>query len=91
MKRAGIAVAALALSACVTVGAVDADPIVLTTSGKLAGVAEGNAVVFRGVPYAQPPVGDLRWRAPEPITWTAEMAAEALAEKSKDAGASVAH
>ena len=30
-------------------------------------------------------------RAPEPITWTAEMAAEALAEKSKDAGASVAH
>tara|TARA_B100000678_G_scaffold258714_1_gene238501 strand:+ start:1761 stop:3170 length:1410 start_codon:yes stop_codon:yes gene_type:complete len=69
VKRAGIAVAALALSACVTVGAVDADPIVLTTSGKLAGVAEGNAVVFRGVPYAQPPVGDLRWRAPEPITW----------------------
>jgi para-nitrobenzyl esterase len=29
--------------------------------------ASTSVQVFRGVPYAQPPIGPLRWRAPEPI------------------------
>jgi len=29
---------------------------------------EGNSIaVFRGVPFAEPPLGDLRWRAPQPL------------------------
>ncbi|MEW4447380.1 carboxylesterase family protein [Qipengyuania sp. JC766] len=40
-----------------------------TTSGALEGSLEDDALVFRGVPYAKPPFGDLRWRAPEPIVW----------------------
>ena len=33
-------------------------------SGKFLGEEEESFYVFRGVPYAEPPVGDLRWRAP---------------------------
>jgi len=31
-------------------------------------VAEGNVAAFLGVPYAEPPVGELRWRAPQPLS-----------------------
>jgi len=39
---------------------------VQTTGGRLEGAAEDGIVVFRGVPYAAPPVGGLRWRATQP-------------------------
>jgi len=35
--------------------------------GPLRGLSEDGVAAFRGIPYAQPPVGDLRWRAPEPV------------------------
>lgn len=38
-----------------------------TTYGQLAGVDCGDYVLYKGVPYAQPPVGELRWRAPQPL------------------------
>ncbi|MAI89996.1 carboxylesterase family protein [Ponticaulis sp.] len=41
--------------------------VVETADGRLVGEDMGDVHVFRGVPYAQPPVGDLRWRAPEPV------------------------
>ncbi len=38
------------------------------TSGTLIGsVAESGAHIWRGIPYAAPPVDDLRWRAPRPV------------------------
>ncbi|WP_344796425.1 carboxylesterase/lipase family protein [Frondihabitans peucedani] len=37
-----------------------------TTSGEVRGVAERGIVAWRGIPFAQPPVGDLRFRAPRP-------------------------
>ena len=46
-------------------------PSVRTDTGTLAGTAEGGLIVFRGIPYAAPPVGPLRWKAPQPATrWT---------------------
>ena len=41
-------------------------PTVRIATGALAGVAEGDVQVFRGIPYAAPPVGALRWHEPEP-------------------------
>lgn len=42
---------------------------VKTEAGLLEGLPAGNQAVsvFKGVPYAAPPVGDLRWRAPRPV------------------------
>ncbi|MBC8161563.1 MAG: carboxylesterase/lipase family protein [Roseiflexaceae bacterium] len=37
-----------------------------TQSGALQGAIEQEIVAFKGIPYAAPPVGDLRWRAPQP-------------------------
>ena len=36
-------------------------------NGNFTGVVEDNDVMsFKGIPYAKAPVGDLRWKAPEP-------------------------
>ena len=58
---------ALALAAMAAPAMAADGPIVTVETGKLQGVAAtGNSPVqiFRGVPYARPPVGDLRWREP---------------------------
>lgn len=55
-----------------------ADVRVRTTSGDLVGTSTPSAQVFKGVPYAQPPLGALRWAPPKPTSWTGERRAEAF-------------
>lgn len=40
------------------------DPLVAAPAGSVRGAAGGDVRVFRGIPYARPPVGALRWRPP---------------------------
>jgi para-nitrobenzyl esterase len=44
-------------------------PIISISNGKLAGKVLPNGImVFKGIPYAKPPVGPLRWVAPQPLS-----------------------
>jgi para-nitrobenzyl esterase len=47
------------------------DVVVETTFGRVEGAREGNICIFRGIPYAAPPVGERRFRPPNPPeAWT---------------------
>src|SRR5581483_2850019 len=44
---------------------------VKTQSGPVQGTAEDGVTVYKGIPFAAPPLGDLRWKAPQPAaSWT---------------------
>lgn len=45
-----------------------ADPVVQTTKGAVRGFWRGESAAFLGIPFAEAPVGDLRFAAPEPVT-----------------------
>ncbi|MCC6983412.1 MAG: carboxylesterase family protein [Bauldia sp.] len=64
-----------ALSAAGSARAQDLAAVTIS-SGAIAGIVEGDVVAFRGIPYAAPPIGDLRWRAPQAVTaWAGVRAA----------------
>ena len=46
-------------------------PIIQTNYGAIHGFSEFNANVYLGIPYAQPPIKDLRWKKPiDPKPWS---------------------
>ncbi len=63
MAVAGLAI----LSACSKKQATEVTLQVQTKYGILEGFEEGGVKKFLGVPFAQAPVGDLRWKAPQPL------------------------
>src|SRR5476651_2246733 len=56
------------LLAFAAAGSVLAEPPapVMTEYGLIQGLTESDLTVYRGIPFAAPPVGDLRWHAPQP-------------------------
>jgi para-nitrobenzyl esterase len=62
-------------------GVPPAPPVVTIDAGALVGVVDSvtGVHVFRGIPYAAPPVGALRWRPPAPVApWRSERSATAF-------------
>lgn len=58
----------------------DLSRIVATSKGLVRGTAEGDTYVFKGVPYAQPPIGDLRFAPPREMEpWEDVLACDAFA------------
>jgi len=79
MKVLKLAVLTAALAFASTLVA-QAPPPVRTQAGLVQGTSENGLTVYLGIPFAAPPVGDLRWRAPQPpLPWTETRTADKFA------------
>lgn len=73
--RAAVATTALILAGCASTPSgprceATGSDIACTTQGAVRGVFENDTLAFKGIPYAKPPVGALRWQPPaEPDSW----------------------
>ena len=73
-----VAIGALLLPAAG--GAQDGAPVVGTDSGPVRGTVQDGARLFAGIPFAAPPTGARRWRAPAAVApWTAPLDASHFA------------
>ncbi len=62
----------LSITACNTYKTINSENSIEVTNGKLQGVSGNHKsiTVFKGIPFAAPPTGNLRWKAPQPpIPW----------------------
>lgn len=57
-----------ALSIFLSIMGFSQSPTVQTAAGKVAGAIEDKIEVYKGIPFAAPPIGALRWKAPQPVT-----------------------
>ncbi|MBX5461591.1 MAG: carboxylesterase family protein [Steroidobacteraceae bacterium] len=66
MKRHALGLAAIA-AWLVVLPATAAIEKVQVTGGEVAGRVENGVAAFKGIPFAAPPVGELRWKPPQPV------------------------
>ena len=60
-----------------------------TANGTVSGTVEDGIAVYRGIPFAAPPIGDLRWRPPQAAAkWSGVRAAEKFAPPCVQGGRS---
>ena len=73
-RRIAALAGCLAFAACASGPAADSDGVhVATTQGVVVGGMGDGVRIFKGIPYAAPPVGPLRWRPPQPpAKWDGE-------------------
>lgn len=94
VRAVGLAVALLLGSAevgCVPDGEASLGaPTVATDKGVVEGSTEDGVGAYLGLPYAAPPVADLRWRAPQPVApWEGVRRATAFAPACTQTGVSM--
>ena len=68
--QVGRSVALVLLAAMTSTGVAAAQAQVKTTAGLVKGAAsdDGRIRVFKGIPYAAPPIGESRWKEPRPVS-----------------------
>lgn len=70
-KRLSLLIAAALLASPIGVAQAAEPGLVRTDSGPVRGTVLADHQLYQGIPYAAPPVGELRWRSPQPVTpWT---------------------
>jgi para-nitrobenzyl esterase len=80
----------LAAILCGLASVAEAGPIARLDAGRIEGVSTHGVRAFLGLPYAQAPVGDLRWRPPRPATpWKDVRPATAFAPACPQRGVSM--
>ena len=63
------------------------NPVLDIQGGKVRGVKTGDVTVFKGIPYAAAPVGELRWKAPQPVTaWEGILEADTFSKVAPQPG-----
>src|SRR4051794_30965072 len=78
----GVALFGLAVVPATSAPPPSSSLIASTASGAVQGVLNGQTKEWRGVPYAAPPVGSLRWRPPAPVTpWAGTMSATTFSDQ----------
>ena len=55
-----------------------AGPTINTTGGVVQGISTSSTNEYLGIPYAAPPTGALRWKAPQPTSWSGLLQADTL-------------
>lgn len=88
MFRKTILAAAAALSLCACATKTE-NPVLTVSGGQIQGVLtdSSNVLVYKGIPYAAPPVGALRWKAPQPVVaWEGVKVADSFGAASLQPG-----
>lgn len=67
LRRFGCLWAALIVGACLTTPSLAQISTAKVTGGVVEGVVKDGVASFKGIPFAAPPTGALRWRAPQPV------------------------
>lgn len=88
--RALVAAIALALAGCAGFAPLAPSTQAATTSGQVEGATRDGVTAWLGLPYAAPPVGQLRWKAPAPVAaWQGVRPVTAFAPACPQTGVSM--
>jgi para-nitrobenzyl esterase len=84
--------AVLAVAVTVLLGSAAYAQSVKVDGGLIEGKLEDGLSVYRGIPFAAPPVGELRWKAPQPaVKWQGVLKAEAFGPACLQNNAAIAN
>lgn len=82
--------AALLVAATLVLAAGPAPAAVKVDGGEVRGVHVNGLTIYKGIPFAAPPLGDLRWRPPQPVKpWAGSRDADSFAPACMQTGVSM--